>query len=94
MNEIELHAQVERATRAREVLDNELYKGAFVAIRQMIIDEWQKSPARDEEGRERLYLMQSLLKMLENHLRSHIETGVVASGKLASLQEPKRFGIF
>jgi hypothetical protein len=66
--------------RAREVLENEAFQQAFADIKQEITEQWTKSPARDQEGREKLWLMLSLLNKLETTLQ-----GTLDSGKLAKM---------
>ena len=53
----------------------------FADAKQEITDQWTKSPARDQEGREKLWLMLSLLNKLEAMLQSSLD-----SGKLAKLE--------
>lgn len=63
---------------AREVLDNEQFQNAFAAIKKEIIEQWERSPARDSSGREALWAYLSLLKKVEMHLRSTMESGKLA----------------
>lgn len=64
--------------RAREVLENEVFQQVFTDYRTEITDQWTKSPARDLEGREKLWLMLSLLNKLEAMLQSTLDTGKLA----------------
>lgn len=73
-----LEQRIYDGDQARLVLDNEAFKWAFDAIRQEYLDAWTKSPARDAEGREKLFLMYSLT----NKLQSTLE-GALADGKIA-----------
>jgi len=68
------------ADRAQEVLGNEAFQQVFADVKQEITDQWTKSPARDQEGREKLWLMLSLLNKLEVTLQATLD-----SGKLAKL---------
>ena len=70
------------ANRAKEVVENEAYIEAFAAIKQEIQDQWESAPARDTEGRERLWLMQSLLKKLKTTLEATISGGKLAAANL------------
>lgn len=76
-----LEQRIYNADRAREVLDNEAYQRVFADAKQEITDQWTKSPARDQEGREKLWLMLSLLNKLETMLQASLD-----SGKLARLE--------
>ena len=83
---MEIEQRIYHADRAREVLENEAFIGAIADIKSEITDQWTKSPARDQEGREKLWLMLSLVKKLEDTLRMTFD-----SGKLAKLDlEHKR----
>ena len=75
-----------RADRAKEVIENEVFIDAFERIKQEIFDQWASAPARDTEGRERLWLMQSLLGKLQITLQSTMEGGKVAKAELLHKQ--------
>lgn len=66
------------ASRAKEVTENEAYIDAFESIKTEIETQWQSSPARDTDGRERLWLMQSLLQKLQLTLQSTMDSGKLA----------------
>lgn len=68
--------------RAREVLENESYIAAFEAIETEILTQWKQSPARDLEGREKLWQLLSLLQKLQATLQSTLETGKLAKLEL------------
>ncbi len=73
-----LEERIYNADRAREVLENEAYLAAFADTKQELMTAWENSPARDLEGREKLWLMLSLLKKLEKHLSTSLDTGKLA----------------
>lgn len=75
-----LDKRIYNGDRAREVLENEAFQQVFADYKQEITDQWTKSPARDLEGREKLWLMLSLLNRLETMLQATLD-----SGKLAKL---------
>ena len=78
--------EVQRGDEARRLLEEPLLVEAFAMLRQRYIAEWESSPARDTEGREKLWLMNRLISSVENQLKQLLETG-----KLASIQlEQKR----
>lgn len=79
--EAKLKSEVARAERANELLNDELMVEAFQTLTNRFAEEWANSPVRDSEGRERIWLMQKLLKSVGDHLREIAQTG-----KLASLQ--------
>lgn len=75
-----------RGNRAKEVLENEVFQESFAQIEQEIFEKWKTSPARDEEGRQKLWLFQQMLNRVREVLTTTME-----SGKLASLElEHKR----
>lgn len=83
---MEIEQRIYNADRAREVLENEAFIGAMADIKSEITEQWMKSPARDQEGREKLWLMLSLANKLEATMKTTFD-----SGKLAKLDlEHKR----
>lgn len=64
--------------RARECLENEQFVWAFESIEQELTEAWRKSPARDAEAREKIYLTLQLLTKLKAALTSSLETGKLA----------------
>lgn len=74
------------ANRAKEVLENEAYLHAFESIHLEIFEQWKSSPARDQDGRESLWLMQSLLSKLQLTLQSTMQGGNLASADLRHKQ--------
>lgn len=83
--------------RAREVLDNEAFTGAFETIRQEYTEAWMNSPARDAEGREKLYLMMRLTDKLQSTLEAKLTDGKIAARELEhqarELAEQRREGV-
>lgn len=77
-----------RGEEARQLLEHPLLAEAFQTIRNEVIEKWQSSPARDVEGREKLWLTLRLLNRLEGQLQSVVETGKVARATL--LQRAKQ----
>jgi hypothetical protein len=75
--------EVQRGHQAQAILDDPLYQEAFDAVRKEITRQWQNSPARDAEGREKLWLSSKLLDRLEAHLTSVMESGKLAKATLA-----------
>lgn len=72
--------------RAKEVLENEAFTAAFEAIEQEVIEQWMQSPARDQDGREKLWSYLHLLKKVRTHLTSTLETGKLAQIELQHQQ--------
>jgi hypothetical protein len=74
------------SNRAKEVLENEAYLNAFEAIKEELTLQWKTSPARDQEGREKIWLMQSLLNKLKLCLEATMEGGKLAKAELQHRQ--------
>lgn len=72
-----------RADRAKELLENPLVIEAFAFIEAEITEKLMNSPARDTEGREKLYLMNQLLKRVKKHFESTVNTGYLAKRTIA-----------
>lgn len=72
-----------RAAQAAELLENPLLVEALAAFDKEVIEAWKTSPARDQEGREKLFLMLQARQKFEAHLQSLVNTG-----KLLSLKPP------
>ncbi|MES2187962.1 MAG: hypothetical protein V4505_25650 [Pseudomonadota bacterium] len=68
--------------RAREVLENEAYIAAFDAIKQELIGKWENSPVRDEDGREKLWLMLWSLNKVQAALSATMDSGKLARAEL------------
>lgn len=74
--------------RAKEVLENEAFLAAFTDIENEVIEQWKNSPARDAEGREKLWQYRMLLQKVRTHLTTTME-----SGKLAQIELTRRQGV-
>jgi predicted ArsR family transcriptional regulator len=81
-----LEQRLARGDRAREVLENEEFNSAFEAIQQEIIEQWKSAPARDADGREKLWTMLKLSDKLKAALTSTLETGKLAKAELQHKQ--------
>lgn len=74
-----LDEQFYKGNRAREVLDNDEFQAAFTAIETEIIEQWKQAPARDAEGREKLWAYLHLMNKFKACLTTTLETGKLAS---------------
>lgn len=68
-----------RAAQARELLEHPLIVEALDAFEKEVIAEWKRSPVRDQEGRERLFLMLKAQEKFRSHLVSMVTTGRLIS---------------
>ena len=74
---------------AREILESPVFNEAFDAVEKEILDKWKNSPARDQEGREKLWLMLSMLQKAKQALVQTMESGKLASLDVAHQQTLK-----
>lgn len=74
--------RIYNADRARECLDNEAFQQAFKDIEQELTEQWKTSPARDPDGREKLWLMLKLLQKLQLCLTTSLDSGKLAAKEL------------
>lgn len=80
-DEAKLRSEAARGQRAAELMSDELLSEAFSTLRDGFTKAWQNSPARDTEGREKIWLMLNCLSGVEGHLST-----VMTTGKMAALQ--------
>lgn len=69
-----LEADRDRGIRAERLLADDLWKEAFAALEERILDSWQRSAINDIESRElafhQLRHLRDLKKEFENYMRS------------------------
>lgn len=75
--------EIARGERAHQLLSDPLLVEAFETVEKELHDQWQNSPVRDAEGREKLFLTLKCLQKSRAHLTSVLETGVMAKATLA-----------
>lgn len=73
-------ADVERARRAQEVLDNPVYADAYGSIREALRNAWEASKDRDE--REDIHRMLRALQKVNTVLESTMRNGELAAAEL------------
>ena len=81
--ERQLLTEQERARQAQDLAEHPLFKEALDTYRAKLTTQWAESPARDTEGRERLWLMLKTADAVQRHLIELMETGKLASLQLA-----------
>jgi hypothetical protein len=93
-----LERDIERARRAKEILEDPLFVEAMQAIREECQSKWEASRSEDTERRERIWLMLKIASKFQDNLSSHLGGGVLAQAEIAELDEAekrkKRLGIF
>jgi len=86
--------EVERARRAEALLSDPQLREAFDAYRARLHDQWHKSPARDAEGREKLFQMTVALDEAEVGLRAMIQMGKAARDKMQQMEDAAKPRMF
>ena len=81
--------RIYNANRAKEVLENEAFISAFADIENEIIEQWKTSPARDTEGREKLWIYLSMLKKVKSNMEMSLQTGKMAQLEVEHFQTLK-----
>ena len=82
MAEEQLFTEVERGRQAADIINHPLFVEALEKYKQRLVSEWMASPARDQDGREKLWLMIKTSEAVERHLVELMETGTLASVQL------------
>ena len=83
--EHQLRTEMERSRQAQELMEHPLFREAMDTYKARLAQEWESSPARDIEGRERIWLMSKVAGAVEKHLLA-----IMTTGQLASLQMEQR----
>ena len=81
-----LHARMQRANQAREILDNTLLKEAFTALRQTYLEAAMQTTFKDDMGRFRALQAALVVDQVQQHIARHIEDGKLAAEELKALQ--------
>jgi hypothetical protein len=76
-----------RGQAAQMLLDNELLRQALDAIEAEVVEQWEKCPARDAEGKEALWQLFKTSKKFRAVLFGYVQTGKLASENLKRFDE-------
>jgi len=85
MNKEDEHArfvELERYEQARTLLENPLFQGAFESVERELMQRWKTDASLSPDGREKVFLMVTLLGQVQMVLREHMETGQMARVQL------------
>jgi hypothetical protein len=77
-----LNERIYNADQAKLVLENEAFQRAFDDIKQELTEQWKTSPARDQDGRERLWMMLAMLNKVQITLQASLDSGKLAAKEL------------
>jgi hypothetical protein len=85
---------IRRGDAAERIMNDELVKEALFRLRAECVEQWEQTPVRDTEGRERLWTMYRLAQKFEAHFRALIESGQLASRRVADLEAERKMWPF
>lgn len=77
--EAQLSDEMARGSRAKAILDSGTYQEAVQAVEIKILEDWKRSPIRDQEGQLALRLKLQCLEQIKAYLKEAMETGKLAS---------------
>jgi hypothetical protein len=91
MSEDKLQAAISRGARAEALLNNDLLQEAFARLEQDYIEAWKISPARDTDGRERLWQAVNIVAKVRDHMVNVVNDGKLSQRHLNDLarSQPK-----
>ena len=91
MSEDKLQAAISRGARAEALLNNDLLQEAFARLEQDYIEAWKISPARDTDGRERLWQAVNIVAKVRDHMVNVVNDGKLSQRHLNELarSQPK-----
>ena len=78
-----------RGQRATDVLEDELFKESLQTLKDSYSNAIFQTGPNDELARTKIYLAYQILGKFENHFRSVMETGILASKQLEELRKKK-----
>jgi len=77
--------EVTKGKNAERILNDKLFKESFTYLRELYLNEWENSPARDKEARESLWVAIKMLGTVEGHLQTVMQTGKLANRQIEDL---------
>lgn len=89
MNEQQSQIDMLRAAKARELLDNSVLTEALDLLEKDVYRLWLQCPARDDDGKERLWRLAKTAQTFRTILMEFIKTGEYAEAQLLA-QEKSR----
>ena len=78
-----LQQEKSRGVRARQVLDNEIYKEAMTALKAELYQGFINTKFRDSDERDEIWRKQQAVEFVESYLQEVMETGKIAEATLA-----------
>lgn len=91
MNEDKAREELDRANRARIILEDELFSDAVEAIKDQLWKDFAQSRIPDDDTRRNARIGVDMLDRILQSLRKHIETGKMAKKTLADIEAKKNW---
>lgn len=79
--------EIRRGDRAASLMGDDLMQEVFGAIELEQITAWRNSPARDAEGREKIYQFVKMLDSIRSHLQNMVDAGKMAQSVIETEQK-------
>lgn len=89
MSDDKLLEATNRAARAAEIVDSDLFQEAVATIERDLIAAWKQTGLRDTEGRERAWQGVVIVGKMEDFFRLAISDGKIAKSKIDELTREK-----
>jgi len=97
MSDDKLHDASVRASRAQQLLDDELIQECFKTLEDSYTSAWRATTINDVSAREKLFLAINIVGKVRDHLINIVQNGKLAQAELQQLidtaERKKRFGI-
>lgn len=85
MTEDRIRRQINEMAQSAELMNNEFLWRQFEYLKEQYIDLWKVTPARDTDGRERLWQAVQVVGKVKDHLRMVLDDGKLAKQDLERL---------
>lgn len=76
-------SEIRRGEQAERLLQDDVLLEAFESIEREFTEQWKTSPVRDQDAREKLWLMVKSVQRLRQELESFVMNGTAAKDTLA-----------
>ena len=77
-----LHQEVSQSNKARQLLDNPLFKEALDELKKLYAESLFNTGAKETETREKLWLAYNVVGKVEQHIKEILDTGKLAKKQL------------
>ena len=86
--EAKLHQEVGRANKARQLLNNSLFKESLDKLKELYNQSLLNTGAKEVETREKLWQAYQIVGIFERHITEIIDTGKLATKQLDDFRKP------